>query len=82
MNIELLNTVSYCLLCFVLGVIVLGWFMYMFVWDKTRIGKMEDENRQLKKMIVQKELENDLLKCKVDALIDEQCRSTEVPADE
>ena len=82
MNVELLNTVSYCLLSFVLGVIVLGWFMYMFVWDKTRISKMEDENRQLKKMIVQKELENDLLKCKVDALIDEQCRSTEAPADE
>lgn len=82
MNIELLNTVSYCLLCFVLGVIVVGWFVCMFVWDKTRIGKMEDENRQLKKMIVQKELENDLLKCKVDALIDEQYSSTEAPADE
>jgi len=82
MNVEIFESMMYCVLVVSLLLFVIGHFTYLLWWDKTRIGKMEDENRKLKKMIVQKELENDLLKCKVDTLIDEQCRSTEAPADE
>ena len=82
MNVEIFETVAYCALAVALALCLICWCVYAFIWDETRIGKMQDENRQLKKMIVQKELENDLLKCKVDALIDEQCSCTEAPGDE
>ena len=82
MNMEIFETVAYCALAVALALCLISWCVYVFVWDKTRIGKMEDENRQLKKMIVQKELENDLLRMRVDELVDMVYGNTEAPGDE